>query len=206
MTHAPQIHPTASVHEAAELGAGVAIWQFAQVREGARIGAETSIGMGSYVDVGVVLGQRCKLQNHVCTFQGLVVEDGVFLGPGAVFTNDLHPRATNPDGSRKRASDWITTPTRVETGASVGANATIACGITLGAHSMVGAGSVVTRDVPRHGLVRGNPARLVGFVGKSGHALELAERCGERVLLRCPRSGEELSVQASEWDQARARA
>jgi len=203
MPAAPQIHPTASVHEAAELGPDVAVWHFAQVREGARIGAETSVGMGSYVDVGVVLGRRCKLQNHVCTFRGLSVEDGVFLGPAVVFTNDLHPRAVNPDGSLKGDGDWTASPTRVETGASVGANATIACGIVLGAHSMVGAGSVVTRDVPAHGLVRGNPARLVGFVGKAGFTLELVEHRGEHVLLRCPKTAEELVMPARDWDRSR---
>lgn len=202
MPAAPKIHSTACVHEAAELGPEVSVWHFAQVREGARIGAETSIGMGSYVDVGVILGQRCKLQNHVCTFQGLVVEDGVFLGPAVVFTNDLHPRAINPDGSRKGTADWTRIPTRVETGASVGANATIACGVVLGAHSMVGAGSVVTRDVPAHGLVRGNPARLVGFVGRAGFTLELVARRGEHVLLRCPKTGEVLEVPTRDWDKS----
>lgn len=201
----PRVHPTACVHENAELAEDVIVWQFAQVREGARVGAETRIGMGAYVDAGVIIGKRCKLQNHVCTFAGLVVEDGVFLGPAAVFTNDLHPRAVNPDGSIKGETDWIKTPTRVETGASIGANATIACGIVLGAHSMVGAGSVVTRSVPAHGLVRGNPARLVGFVGKSGYVLHRVldplRRPGDEtnVLLRCERTGEEVRVPLGDW-------
>jgi acetyltransferase-like isoleucine patch superfamily enzyme len=195
----PRIHPTASVHADASLGADVSVWQFAQIREHARIGAETSVGMGCYVDVGVVLGKRCKLQNHVCTFAGLVVEDGVFLGPAAVFTNDLHPRAVNPDGSSKGKGDWVQTATVVRTGASIGANATVACGITIGAHAMIGAGSVVTRDVPPHGLVRGNPARLVGFVGKAGFALRVAEERAEGVVLVCDRTGERLRIGAAEY-------
>lgn len=198
----PQIHPTACVHPDAQLGPGVTVWQFAQIREDARVGEDTSVGMGCYVDVGVVLGKRCKLQNHVCTFAGLVVEDGVFLGPAAVFTNDLHPRAVNPDGTSKRDGDWVRARTLVETGASVGANATVACGITIGAHSMIGAGSVVTRDVPPHGLVRGNPARLVGFVGKAGFLLRVSETRDGQVLLVCDKSGEQLVLAAHAYEAA----
>lgn len=199
---APQIHPTACVHDEARLGPGVSVWQFAQVREHASVGEDTSIGMGSYVDVGVVLGKRCKLQNHVCTFAGLLVEDGVFLGPAAVFTNDLHPRAVNPDGSSKRDGDWVRARTLVQTGASVGANATVACGLTIGAHAMVGAGSVVTRDVPPHGLVRGNPARLVGFVGKAGFLLRFSEERDGEVVLVCARTGERLQLGLRDYQAA----
>lgn len=200
---APRIHPTASVHADARLGTDVSVWQFAQIREGANIGAETSIGMGSYVDVGVVLGARCKLQNHVCTYAGLVVEDGVFLGPAAVFTNDLHPRAVNPDGTSKREGDWVQTATLVKAGASIGANATVACGVRIGEHAMVGAGSVVTRDVPAHGLVRGNPARLVGFVGKAGFTLRLVEVNEARALFECERTGERVPVSLRDYATVR---
>lgn len=197
-----RIHPRAEVDPGARLGEGVTVWQFAQIREGATIGNETIVGMGCYIDAGVVIGNRCKLQSHVCTYAGLIVEDEVFLGPAAVFTNDLYPRACTASGAPKGANDWTQLPTRVGRGASVSANATILCGIRLGEHSMVGAGSVVTRDVPAHGLVRGNPARLVGFVGKAGFVLELLERRSERVLLVCPKSGEKVWVTVDDYQRA----
>ncbi|MFV9505127.1 MAG: acyltransferase [Oscillochloridaceae bacterium umkhey_bin13] len=167
----PVIHPTASVDSRAEIGAGVIIWHWTQVRERVRIGAESIIGKGCYLDAGVHIGSRVKLQSNISVFHGVVIEDGVFVGPHVCFTNDKVPRAINPDGTLKGGTDWQVTPTLVGYGASLGANATIICGVTIGRFAMVAAGAVVTRDVPDYGLVRGNPARLTGYVCACGQRL-----------------------------------
>lgn len=163
-----RIHPTAEVSSLAEVGDGTSIWNFAQVRERASIGRQCIVGKGVSIDADVRVGDCCKIQNNVSIFHGVTLEDGVFVGPHVCFTNDLRPRAVNPDGTPKSASDWVVSPTRVCRGASLGANSTVRCGITIGPWAMVAAGSVVTRDVPPHGLVRGNPARLVGYVLRDG--------------------------------------
>jgi acetyltransferase-like isoleucine patch superfamily enzyme len=141
------------------------------VREGVRIGRGCILSKGVYIDAGVVLGDNVKVQNYVSIYHGVTIEDGVFCGPHCVFTNDKQPRAVNPDGSLKAGDDWMLSETLVRTGASIGASAVIVCGVTIGAWAMVGAGSVVTRDVPDHGLVWGNPARLRGFVCACGQRL-----------------------------------
>ena len=165
------IHTTADVSAEAEIGAGTYIWQHAQVREGTQLGTNCIVGKGVYIDTGVRIGNNVKIQNYVSVFQGVTLEDGVFCGPHCVFTNDKQPRAINPDGSLKSAQDWLVTPTLVRRGAAIGANATILCGVTIGQWAMIGAGSVVTRDVPDYGLVMGNPARLQGFACPCGQRL-----------------------------------
>ena len=159
---AARIHPTADVAASAVIGPGTSIWNQAQVREEARIGADCVIGKNAYVDAGVVIGDRVKVQNNVSLYHGVTVEDGVFIGPHVCFTNDLFPRAVNDDGSLQSAADWVTTPTLVKAGASIGANATILCGITIGRSALVGAGAVVTKDVPDFAIVGGNPAKVLG--------------------------------------------
>lgn len=171
MTSAPFIHPTASVSKEASIGAGATIWHSAQVREGAQIGAECILGHSVYIDAGVEVGDRCKIQNGVSIYRGVTLEEGVFCGPSCVFTNDLRPRAIGPDGALLRDEDWTLKTTLVKRGASLGANCTILCGLVIGRWAMVGAGAVVTGDVPDHGLVVGNPARLVGFVCSCGQRL-----------------------------------
>lgn len=126
---------------------------------------------GVYIDADVKIGDNVKIQNGISIYHGVTLEDGVFCGPHCVFTNDKFPRAINPDGSLKSASDWVVSETLVKTGASIGAHATIVCGVMIGKWAMIGAGSVVTKDVPDHGLVIGNPARLSGFVCYCGHKL-----------------------------------
>jgi acetyltransferase-like isoleucine patch superfamily enzyme len=168
------IHPTAVVEPGAIVGDGSHIWHQSHVRDGARIGAGCTIGFAVYVDAGAVIGDRCKIQNHVSVYRGVVLEDDVFVGPAATFTNDIYPRA----GSR----EWAIVPTRVRRGASIGAQATIVCGVELGEWSMVAAGAVVTHDVPSHGLVMGTPARLRTWVCACGHPLaavddDLPDRC-----------------------------
>ncbi len=169
-----RIHPTADVSPRAQIGEGTSIWHQAQVREGTSIGRNCILSKGVYVDTGVVLGNNVKVQNYVSIYHGVTLEDGVFCGPHCVFTNDKRPRAITPDGSLKATDDWELAETRVKTGAAIGANAVIVCGVTVGAWAMIGAGSVVTQDVPDHGLVWGNPARLRGFVCACGHRLQEA--------------------------------
>lgn len=179
------IHPTAEVSPRARLGDGVRVWNQAQVREDAVVGDETQIGKDSYIDAGVFVGARCKLQNGVYLYHGVIVEDGVFLGPRATTTNDREPRAIFPDGKLRGVQDFVVTPTRICEGAAIGAGAILVCGITVGRFAMVAAGAVVTRDVPAYGLVRGNPARLVGIVCACG--VKVADPHSDKVPTLCPR-------------------
>jgi UDP-2-acetamido-3-amino-2,3-dideoxy-glucuronate N-acetyltransferase len=180
------IHPTADVSDEAEVGAGTRIWHQAQVREGAVIGEECIIGKGAYVDTHVQIGDKCKLQNGVFVFHGFDLEDGVFLGPGAMLLNDKSPRAINPDGTLKAATDWTVSAGLVRNGASVGGGVVVLPGITIGRFAMVGSGAVVTREVPDHGLVYGNPARLKGFTCRCGSRLKEAGIEGYAMNMECP--------------------
>lgn len=168
---AVRIHASSTVSDQAIVGDGAQVWLFCQVREGARIGAGSILGKGVYVDSDVVIGANCKIQNNVSLFHGVTLEDGVFVGPHVCFTNDKVPRAVNPDLSLKGAADWVVGETLIKTGASIGANATIVCGVVVGAWSMIAAGAVVTRDVPAHALVVGQPARRIGWVCACGKRL-----------------------------------
>ena len=202
-----RIHPTAEVSPKAKIGAGTSVWNWAQIRENAVIGKNCIIGKGVSIDFEVRVGDNCKLQNNVSIYHGTTIEDGVFVGPHAVFTNDFYPRAVNPDGSLKKGSDWIVGKIRVKKGASIGANSTIVCGNggerVIGEWALVGAGSVVTKDVPSHGLVMGNPARLKGFVCKCGFKAERKAEKGGEVVMKCLKCGEEFSVKASDYAKTR---
>ena len=172
MTNPPfYVHPSAEVSPDAYVGAGTRIWRQVQVREYAHIGETCTIGKGVYIDARVRIGSNVKIQNHVSVFEGVTLEDGVFVGPHVCFTNDLLPRAITPDGKLKGADDWEITPTLVKYGASIGAGSVIICGITIGEFVLIGAGSVVTRDVPPHALVFGNPARQHGYVCRCARRL-----------------------------------
>ncbi len=161
-----RIHETAIVDEGAEVGPGTAIWHFSHVMESARIGRDCSLGQNVFVGANVVLGDRVKVQNNVSIYDGVTVEDDVFLGPSMVFTNVVNPRS---GVSRKDAY----VPTLVRRGASIGANVTVVCGTILGEYAFVGAGAVVTRDVPDHAVVFGNPARVAGWMCVCGEKLDL---------------------------------
>lgn len=163
------VHPSAEVEPGAEVGVGTRIWRQAHIRAHAHIGEMCNIGKGVYVETDVHIGSRVKIQNNVSLFEGVTVEDGVFIGPHVCFTNDMFPRAITPDGQLKGADDWNVTPTLVKYGASIGAGSVIVCGITIGEFALVGAGSVVTKDVAPYTLVFGNPARFQGYVCSCAH-------------------------------------
>jgi UDP-2-acetamido-3-amino-2,3-dideoxy-glucuronate N-acetyltransferase len=183
------VHPTAEVSPEAWVGARTRIWRQAHVRERAIIGEDCNIGKGVYVDTSVRMGSKVKIQNHVSVFEGVTLEDGVFVGPHVCFTNDLFPRAITPDGRLKSAEDWVITPTLVKYGASVGAGAVIRCGITIGEFALVGAGAVVTHEVPPYALVLGNPARQRGYVCRCARPLDVHTEPAGLVGL-CPSCGE----------------
>jgi UDP-2-acetamido-3-amino-2,3-dideoxy-glucuronate N-acetyltransferase len=151
------------VEDGAQIGEDTRIWHFAHVRDGSSIGARCTIGKDVFVDAGAVIGDDCKVQNGVSVYSGVTLCDRVFVGPAAVFTNDLRPRA--------KSTDWQLVATLVRAGASIGANATIVCGNTIGEAAMVAAGAVVTRDVEDHELVMGNPARHAGWVCDCGQVV-----------------------------------
>ena len=176
-----QIHPTAEVSPQASIGEGTRIWHQAQIRERARIGEQCIIGKGVYIDLDVVIGSQVKVQNGASIYHGATIEDGVFIGPHACFTNDRLPRAITPDGQLKGDSDWEVGRTLVQRGASIGAGAILLPGVTVGTFAMVGAGAVVTHDVPAHGLVVGNPARPVSYTHLRAHETVLDLVC--RLLL-----------------------
>lgn len=180
-----QWEASAEVDPRAAVAPSARIWHLAQVREGAVVGERTSIGRGAYVGPGVVIGPDCKLQNHALVYEPAVLEAGVFVGPAAVLTNDEYPRAVNPDGTRKDARDWHPVAVVVREGAAIGARAVCVAPVTIGRWAVVGAGAVVTRDVPDHALVLGVPARRVGWVGRAGVPLVARDGGWE-----CPRTGE----------------
>jgi UDP-2-acetamido-3-amino-2,3-dideoxy-glucuronate N-acetyltransferase len=155
------IHPSAHVSEQTHVGENTKIWINVQIREQASIGDNCIISKDVYIDHSVQIGQRCKIQNSVSVYAGVTIKDDVFVGPNVSFTNDKIPRAFN--------QEWKITPTLVENGVSIGANATIVCGVTLGEYCMIASGSVVTKDVPPYSLVMGNPAKVVSKIDKAGN-------------------------------------
>jgi acetyltransferase-like isoleucine patch superfamily enzyme len=191
-----RIHPTADVSDEAVIGPGTTIWNQAQVRERARIGAGCVIGKNAYVDIDVAIGDNVKVQNNVSLYHGVTIEAGVFIGPHVCFTNDRAPRAVNADGSLKSDADWEVVPTLVRYGAALGANSTILPGVIVGRWAMVGAGSVVTRDVADQELVAGNPARRLGSVCTCGRSLPDGPD-GSRFAGACPQCGTPFGMERS---------
>jgi len=181
-----KIAPTADVAESARIGNGTSIWHLAQVREGAVLGEYCVVGRGAYVGAGVVMGDNCKLQNYALVYEPARLENGVFVGPAAVFTNDHYPRAIEPDGRIKRADDWEPVGVTCLEGSAIGARAVCVAPVTIGRWAMVAAGAVVIKDVPDFALVVGVPARRLGWVGRRGVPLEPADEPGTWV---CPASG-----------------
>ena len=169
---APFIHELAVVEDGANLGVGTRVWHFAHVRTGAQVGSGCNLGKGVYVDSGVVIGDDVKIQNHVSLFTGVTLGNKVMVGPSAVFTNDLRPRASDA---------WEITPTHIGEGVGIGANATIVCGATIGDWAMIGAGTVVVGDVEPYALVVGNPSRRIGWVNKDGDVVSRDDTCPEGI-------------------------
>jgi UDP-3-O-[3-hydroxymyristoyl] glucosamine N-acyltransferase len=169
------IAESAQVDSRAQIGESSRVWDLAQVREEAVIGANCVIGRGAYIDRGVTIGDNCKIQNNALIYAPARLGDGVFIGPGAILTNDVYPRAVNPDLTLKSASDWEPTGVTVETGAAIGAGAVVRGAVCIGRWALVAAGAVVVSSVPAHALVAGVPARRIGWVGKAGERLEATE-------------------------------
>jgi UDP-2-acetamido-3-amino-2,3-dideoxy-glucuronate N-acetyltransferase len=183
---AAHVEQTADVDSRAVLGPGTAVWHLAQIREYARLGSGCIVGRGAYVGAGVLIGDNVKLQNYALVYEPARLENGVFIGPAAVLTNDLYPRSVDLTGKLKRTSDWDASGVVVKEGASLGARVVVVPGRVIGCWAMVAAGAVVTRDVPDHALVAGVPARQIGWVGRAGERL-IAEASG---CWRCPKTGE----------------
>lgn len=186
-------HNTAEVSASATIGEGTKIWNNAQIREGVQIGKNCVIAKGVYIDIGVKIGDNVKIENMASVYQGSEIENGVFVGPHVCLTNDKTPRAVNPHGKLKSGGtgttgDWTRGNILVKEGASIGAGAMILPDVIIGSWAMVGAGSVVTKNVPDYGLVLGNPASLVGFVCKCGIRLKPGN------LVKCVKCGKTIRI------------
>jgi len=177
------VHPSAAIDENVEIGAGTRIWHFCHLMPHCKIGLDCNIGQNVYVDSGVIIGNRVKIQNNVSVYRGVTIEDDVFLGPSMVFTNVINPRSFIDRKDELR-------PTIVGKGATLGANSTILCGTKIGSYALVGAGAVVTKDVPAFALIAGNPATQKGWVSKAGNRLKF----GPDNLATCESTGESYKL------------
>ncbi|UCC58374.1 MAG: N-acetyltransferase [Candidatus Bathyarchaeum sp.] len=190
-----KVEPTSVVDKGAIIGKGTRIWNFVHVRENAEIGKDCILADYVYVGRGVKIGNRVKLENRATVYEGVTIEDKVFVGPHVTFTNDLIPRSFS--------TDWKIHPTLVKEGASIGAGTVIVCGVTIGEYALIGAGSVVTEDVPPHALAYGNPARIRGFVCRCGKKLETEEKKKNYVLMKCLLCEEKCQVPVEDYAKIR---
>jgi len=179
-------HPTAIIDEGAQIGPESRIWHFVHVCSGAKLGANVSLGQGVFVGNNVTIGNNCKIQNNVSVYDNVILEDGVFCGPSVVFTNVYNPRS-----HINRKKEYRTT--KILCGASLGANATIICGVTVGRFSFVGAGSVVNTDIPDYALVVGVPAKQIGWISEFGEKLDIQKSGSGEVT--CNKSGEKYLLE-----------
>ncbi len=169
-------HPNALVSDAAHVGEGTRVWAFANILAGAQVGSHCNICDGCFIEKGAVVGHHVTLKNHVCVWDGVTLEDDVFVGAGSAFINDRYPRSNRKDA-------WVLEKILVKKGATIGANATVMCGVTIGTYALVAAGAVVTKDVPDFAVVAGNPARVVGRACRCGRVVrkDVACACGGHV-------------------------
>lgn len=179
------IHATAEVESTARIGQNSKIWNYAQICKGSQVGENVIIGRNVYIGAGVQIGPNCKIQNNALLYEPSILEEGVFVGPAVILTNDSYPRAVNSDGTQKGSTDWNIVGVRVRTGASIGAGSVCIAPLEIGEWALIAAGSTVTKDVPSFALVAGVPARRIGWVGKLG--LPLISQDGEKFI--CPKSG-----------------
>ncbi|TXH58271.1 MAG: N-acetyltransferase [Bacteroidia bacterium] len=183
MVNSYYIHDSVYIDDDVQIGQGTAIWHFSHVLKGAKIGENCILGQNTMIDRNVCIGNGVKIQNNVSVYTGVTIEDDVFIGPSVVFTNVINPRAFI-----ERKQEFKTTI--VQKGATIGANATIVCGVTIGQYAMIGAGTVVTKDVPDFALFVGNPGKQMGWISKQGHRLEFKENG----IAICPFSYEKYSL------------
>lgn len=191
------IHPTAIVDKTAKIGKGTKIWHFVHVRENAEIGKNCILGHSVYIDREVKIGNHVKLENRANIYKGVTIEDDAFIGPHVTFTNDPYPRSFS--------TNWKIVPTHVKKGASIGAGSIVLCGVTIGEYAMIGAGSVVTKDVPPHALTYGNPAKIKGFVCKCGRKLIKEKQQSNFILMKCPNCGEKHKIPVENYAKIRKR-
>ena len=178
------IHPSAIVDDGAKIGDGCRIWHFVHVCSGAVIGNNTSLGQGVFVGGEAIIGKNCKIQNNVSVYDGVVLEDDVFVGPSAVFTNVYNPRSAIIRKNEYRQ-------TVVGQGATIGANATVVCGVTIGQHSFIAAGAVVTKDVPDHALIVGVPGQQIGWMSAHGEQLHFTD---QNTIVTCAHTGTQYQL------------
>lgn len=184
---------TAIADETAVIGEGTRIWNFVHVREKAKIGKDCVLADYVYVGRGVKIGDKVKIQNRATIYEGVTIENKVFVGPHVSFTNDLYPRSFN--------TNWKILPTHVKKGASIGAKTVIICGITIGEYALIGAGSVVTEDIPAYALAYGNPAKIRGFICKCSKKLEITEKKKTCIVMRCSSCDETYKIAAEDYSR-----
>jgi UDP-2-acetamido-3-amino-2,3-dideoxy-glucuronate N-acetyltransferase len=185
------VPPTSVVNKTAVIGEGTRVWNFVHIRENAEIGKECVLADYVYVGRGVKIGNNVKLENRATVYEGVTIQDKVFVGPHVTFTNDLYPRSFS--------TDWKILPTLVKEGASIGARTVVRCGVTIGEYALIGSGSVVTKDVPRHALAYGNPARIRGFVCRCSRKLETEEKKETCVLMKCQFCNEKYKIPVEDY-------
>ena len=187
------VDPTAIIENGAILGNGTKVWHFVHIMPNAKIGRECVIADYVHVGKGVTIGNKVKIENRATIYEGVTIEDDVFVGPHVTFTNDPYPRSFN--------EDWKIQATHVMQGSSIGAGTIIVCGITINEYALIGAGSVVTENIPSQALVYGNPARIRGFVCKCGKKLELKEKVKNHVVMRCPICTEKYKISTEDYSR-----
>lgn len=193
------VHPTAIVEDKVTIGAGSKIWHFAQVREGSVLGKNCVIGQAVFIDFASKIGDNVKIQNHALIYHQATIEDGVFIGPNVCLTNDKIPRAVNPDGTLKTAADWESSQIKINHGASIGGHSVILPQVEIGKFALIGAGSVVTKDVPDFALVFGNPAKVQDFVCKCGKRLsEVIGVDNNNYIFRC-KCGQDIGIARKDY-------